>query len=402
MRAREGGRETMDDARVSSRCVARDRARGRGLTTNGARDSCRANRRVTTTWTRRWMRFSTERWTRAWTRRRRGTAAKTSAARCRAMMTVRTGAGDAGRRVETVVRSEGERGGDGDESDDAMMMDSDDEDWRAGESDSPIDLLGEEDEDEDEVNARMMRDIVAARERREGRSARDRIGFEGPSTFAPGVGGDFDLPEGIDREEAKMLEAAMLGVAYIPPDNRVPDYGASAPAPASVLNARTIANETDRAYQESLRADQEKEARARAEQIAREMVEAEKAEAEASEKAAREAEETARAKVASDAAEALPNEPAADEDGVVNIAFRLPDGSRVMRRFLSSHSARALFLFIDGYEKLHANSSRLAVEPGAYRLVAQHPRRVIESGDTGTIEEVGLTHKQEALMIELV
>ena len=123
-------------------------------------------------------------------------------------------------------------GGDGDESDDAMMMDSDDEDWRAGESDSPIDLLGEEDEDEDEVNARMMRDIVAARERREGRSTRDRIGFEGPSTFAPGVGGDFDLPEGIDREEAKMLEAAMLGVAYIPPDNRVPDYGASAPAPA--------------------------------------------------------------------------------------------------------------------------------------------------------------------------
>lgn len=293
-------------------------------------------------------------------------------------------------------------GGDGDESDDAMMMDSDDEDWRAGESDSPIDLLGEEDEDEDEVNARMMRDIVAARERREGRSTRDRIGFEGPSTFAPGVGGDFDLPEGIDREEAKMLEAAMLGVAYIPPDNRVPDYGASAPAPASVLNARTIANETDRAYQESLRADQEKEARARAEQIAREMVEAEKAEAEASEKAAREAEEAARAKVASDAAEALPNEPAADEDGVVNIAFRLPDGSRVMRRFLSSHSARALFLFIDGYEKLHTDSSRLAVEPGAYRLVAQHPRRVIESGDAGTIEEVGLTHKQEALMIELV
>ena len=283
-----------------------------------------------------------------------------------------------------------------------MMMDSDDEDWRAGESDSPIDLLGEEDEDEDEVNARMMRDIVAARERSQGRSTRDRIGFEGPSTFAPGVGGDFDLPEGIDREEAKMLEAAMLGVAYIPPDNRVPDYGASAPAPASVLNARTIANETDRAYQESLRADQEKEARARAEQIAREMVEAEKAEAEASEKAAREVEEAARAKVASDAAEALPNEPAADEDGVVNIAFRLPDGSRVMRRFLSSHSARALFLFIDGYEKLHADSSRLAVEPGAYRLVAQHPRRVIESGDAGTIEEVGLTHKQEALMIELV
>ena len=108
------------------------------------------------------------------------------------------------------------------------------------------------------------------------------------------------------------------------------------------------------------------------------------------------------AKGAADAAEALPDEPNIGDDDVVNIAFRLPDGSRVMRRFLSSHSARALFLFIDGYEKLHAGSSRLAVEPGTYRLVAQHPRRVIESDDAGTMAEAGITHKQEALMIDLL
>ena len=389
--------------RTTSRGRARDRARGRRLTTHDARDSFSRRQACNDDVDAAVDAFFN------------GTLdARVSASAERdgvdvgargddAAAGARERRGTTGRDADATRRG---RGGDGDESDDAMMIsDSDDEDWRADGSDSPIDLLGEEDEDEDEVNARMMRDIIAERERRKGRSTRDRIGFAGTATFAPGVGGgggDFDLPEGIDREEAKMLEAAMLGVAYIPPDNRVTDYGTSAPAPASVLNARSIADETDRAYQESLRADQEKEARARAEQIAREMVDAEKTEAEVKEKAAREAEEAARAKLASDAAEALPNEPAADEDGVVNIAFRLPDGSRVMRRFLSSHSARALFLFIDGYEKLHADSSRLAVEPGSYRLVAQHPRRVIESKDAGTIEEAGLTHKQEALMIDLL
>lgn len=294
----------------------------------------------------------------------------------------------------------------------AREEDSDD-DWRAGGSDddSPIELASDDDEDRAEENARIMREVLAARHAREQRSTRARIGF-GATAFEArdggrASGGDewdgaIDLPDGIDREEARMLEAAMLGVAYVPPPNRVVDYGASAPAPDHVLDARVITDETDRAYQASLRADQEKEAVRRAEQLAKEMIEAEKAEAEARERAKVEEEERARAKIALDAAEALPDEPSADTPGAVNIAFRLPDGSRVMRRFLSSHSVWTLFSFIDGYEKLHAAGSRLAVEPGTYRFLAQHPRRVIEIGDDRTIEQVGLTHKQEALMIDLL
>lgn len=313
----------------------------------------------------------------------------------------------------------------GENADDAMVisdgegtMDEDSDDYWDDDGSSPIDLMGEDEDDPSDarifgnsatVNARMGQDAWGRDARTRARmETRDRLGFggAGASAFQARDGGDIDLPDGIDREEARMLEAAMLGVAYIPPDNatasRMADYGPSAPAPASVLNARSITTETDRAYEESLRADREKEAQRRAEKIAKEMIEAEKAQAEAREKAEREAEEAARAKIAADAAEALPDEPNIGGDDVVNIAFRLPDGSRVMRRFLSSHSARALFLFIDGYEKLHAGSSRLAVEPGTYRLVAQHPRRVIESDDAGTIAEAGITHKQEALMIDLL
>ncbi|CAL51867.1 UBX [Ostreococcus tauri] len=317
---------------------------------------------------------------------------------------------------DAMVISDGEGGGCGGRGESGSggwraRDDDSEEEWRESGDESPIDLIGEDDEDPDEVNARMMREILAARERRERRSTRARIGlgmsaFEARDGGADARGGDadamVDLPDGIDREEARMLEAAMLGIAYVPPANRVVDYGYSAPAPDHVLDARNITSETDLAYQESLRADQEKEAVRRAEEVAREMMEAEKAEAEARAKAEREAEEAARAKLASEAADALPDEPSAEAADAVNIAFRLPDGSRVMRRFSSSHNVRTLFSFIDGYEKLHDESSRLAVEPGTYRFIAQHPRRVIEAANDSTIEQVGLTHKQEALMVDLL
>lgn len=316
-----------------------------------------------------------------------------------------------------------------DEISDDEGDDDDDEDYNEfANSDDAIDLMSDEDEDAAEADARMMREIAAARAVRTAQARRPRrgafagfaeAGREAPAFVARdggyayagggrGGGGDdvdghgFELPDGIDREEARMLEAAMLGIAYVPPDNRRMDFGPSAPAPASVVAARSITNETDRAYEESLRADREKAAKARAEQVAKEMMEADRAAEEARVRAEAEAEELARTKLAEEAAEALPDEPGATDEGVVNIAFKMPDGSRIMRRFLLSHTTKALFSFIDGYEKLHADSSRLAVEPGTYRLVAQHPRRVIENSDAGTIESAGLTHKQEALLIDLL
>lgn len=61
-----------------------------------------------------------------------------------------------------------------------------------------------------------------------------------------------------------MLEVVMLGVVYILLDNvmvsRMVDYGLSVLVLVSVLNVWLITTETDRAYEESLRADREKEA----------------------------------------------------------------------------------------------------------------------------------------------
>jgi hypothetical protein len=65
----------------------------------------------------------------------------------------------------------------------------------------------------------------------------------------------FDLPEGIDAEEARMLEAAMLGVPY---EGRIPDFAQRREATnLSPGAAERVAymREQDMEYEESLAAD---------------------------------------------------------------------------------------------------------------------------------------------------
>jgi hypothetical protein len=75
------------------------------------------------------------------------------------------------------------------------------------------------------------------------------------------VGGDepLDLPEGINLEEARMLEAAMLGIPY---QGRMPDFSAEAAAAAAgpplspgAMEQRSLRAEQDAAYEESLALD---------------------------------------------------------------------------------------------------------------------------------------------------
>jgi hypothetical protein len=235
----------------------------------------------------------------------------------------------------------------------------------------------------------------------------DAAGFGGARALASAAnagGGsgrsvvDDDLPEGVtaaEREEARMLEAAMLGVPYEGP---VPDaggagglgvsgFGLGAAPSAEVAEARLIRSDTDWAYEESLRLDREKEA-------------ARKAEAEAAEAAAAAAAAAAREKEARDALvaaanDALPDEPAAGGDDVVDIAVKLPDGRRVRRRFCKSHPLQSVFNFLVSAEHL---------APGTYRLMSQFPRRAFEDHAPGapTLEEAGLTQKQEALFVDLL
>lgn len=99
-------------------------------------------------------------------------------------------------------------------------------------------------------------------------------------------------------------------------------------------SARRIRADQDSAYLESLRADQ---AKARQEQAAREQAERERREAE--ERARREEEERVKA------ARAVPEEPAEGEAGCTKIVVRLPDGSRLERRFRATDTIGVSFIF---------------------------------------------------------
>ncbi|KAI8530350.1 hypothetical protein RHMOL_Rhmol11G0050800 [Rhododendron molle] len=90
----------------------------------------------------------------------------------------------------------------------------------------------------------------------------------------------------------------------------------------------------------------------------------------------------------------LPQEPTSDNENAVTLLVRMPDGSRHGRRFLKSDKLQSLFYFIDVGR---------GVKPGSYRLVRPYPRRAFDDGESAsTLNELGLTSKQEALFLELI
>ncbi|KAM1486347.1 hypothetical protein ACFX2I_000555 [Malus domestica] len=90
----------------------------------------------------------------------------------------------------------------------------------------------------------------------------------------------------------------------------------------------------------------------------------------------------------------LPCEPAIDDQNAVTLLVRMPNGTRLSRRFNKSDKLQVLFDFIDvGRE----------VKPGTYRVVRSYPRRAFTVGDSIlSLSELGLTNKQEALFLELI
>ena len=150
---------------------------------------------------------------------------------------------------------------------------------------------------------------------------------------------EFILPDGIDLEEAKQLEAAMFGVAYEAPEARRPiDPSQSLPfvdmnASEDVLRNRFEKYEQDAAFQESLRLDREKETKRVLEEHKKLL---EKEEAEAKEKKRRvEAE-----RHIEEAKSTLEEEPVAGTPDVVTIRLTFPNGAKLQRRFLKAHALK--------------------------------------------------------------
>jgi FAS-associated factor 2 len=92
---------------------------------------------------------------------------------------------------------------------------------------------------------------------------------------------------------------------------------------------------------------------------------------------------------------ALGPEPPADcTEPVTTCLIRLPDGSRISRRFLVSSPLEDLFTFVDA-------KGAGGQPPSTYQLVGQYPRRIISPGCAVTLADAGL-RGQEALLLEPV
>ncbi|CAJ2664185.1 plant UBX domain-containing protein 8 isoform X2 [Trifolium pratense] len=210
----------------------------------------------------------------------------------------------------------------------------------------------------------------------------------------------------VEHDEAVMLEAAMFGGipegssyrhAYAPHEfmqNRgfhpQPAPLAYRPPSPSLEAQRLIREQQDDEYLASLQADREKELKAIEEaEAAREE---ERRRAEESHKKLQEERELEAQLAAKEVS--LPPEPSSDDDKAVNLLVKMPDGSRRGRRFLRSDKLQSLFDFIDIGRQ---------VKPSSYRLVRPYPRRAFGVEESAvTLDELGLTNKQEALFLELV
>ncbi|XP_010448783.1 PREDICTED: plant UBX domain-containing protein 13-like [Camelina sativa] len=293
-----------------------------------------------------------------------------------------------------------------DDDDDEDYDDDDDDDEDEDDDDDDDD----DDYDPDYVDEELIEPRVRHRPRRAVSGSRAPRNDDRPQSpeaedaviHSPDAGNGFPSEWGgissEEHDEAVMLEAAMFG--SIPnSEYRVP-YAPSYPQrtqrpPSPSLTAqRLIREQQDDAYLASLEADRVKaEARRLAEEAARvEALEEEKRKEEEARRKVEEEQELERQLVTKEAS--LPQEPPAGEENAITLQVRLPDGTRHGRRFLKSDKLQSLFDFMDICR---------VVKPNTYRLVRPFPRHAFGDGEcSSTLNDVGLTSKQEALFLELI
>lgn len=102
---------------------------------------------------------------------------------------------------------------------------------------------------------------------------------------------------------------------------------------------QTLRAQQDVAYEESLKADREKERKRREEREEKERIEREILEAQATEERRRELKELVKLELV----HRVPSEPAEDDSDALSIVFKLPNGMRITRRFLKSNSLNVSF-----------------------------------------------------------
>lgn len=150
--------------------------------------------------------------------------------------------------------------------------------------------------------------------------------------------------------------------------------------------ARSLREQQDLEYQESLLMDQsaKEQAALEAAQLEETLRQSREAEAAAEAERARQAAEEEARKAAAEAeraalAAALPAEPPAGEDGVVNVSFRLPSGGKLQRRFRDSEPLSHVRLYIRSLPEMDPHGDRFKILSNFPRKVHEDPQATLAS-----------------------
>ncbi|XP_049814311.1 FAS-associated factor 2 [Schistocerca nitens] len=156
---------------------------------------------------------------------------------------------------------------------------------------------------------------------------------------------------------------------------------------------QTLRQQQDQAYLESLRADEEKERR-RCQERER-LADEERSRREQEQAERNRLEEIRRQKV--EFMNRIPDEPEKNHPDAVHIVIKLPDGTRLERRFLRSHTLDAVFYYIF----CHPSS------PVSFEVATNFPKRVLQCspGAEGTakqtLAEAGLIRREVLFVYDL-
>ena len=255
---------------------------------------------------------------------------------------------------------------------------SDEEDEDEDEDYMDEDLYGEEEErfKYGRRTRRGHRRSIRRMERQQTREDQEEAAHHIPEAV-------LNLPD-VNLEEQKMLMAAMTGQAYA---GEIPDfsnYVPYAPKPLSpgAIERQMLRDEQDVAFQESLEMDRERQRK-------EEMAQIEQMEREESERR----EQQALLNELEIKKQRLPAEPASDDPSGLSLAIRLPNGTRLKRRFSKTDALSSVFDYVE--IECHPE-----LRNGGYRLATNFPRKVLSPSEASTsLEKLGFS-TQEALFVE--
>ncbi|XP_036702360.1 FAS-associated factor 2 isoform X4 [Lagenorhynchus albirostris] len=166
---------------------------------------------------------------------------------------------------------------------------------------------------------------------------------------------------------------------------------------------QVLRQQQDEAYLASLRADQEKERKKREERERKRRKEEEVQQQKlAEERRRRNLQEEKERKL-----ECLPPEPSPDDPESVKIIFKLPNDSRVERRFHFSQSLTVIENYLLFLQVIHDFLFSLKESPEKFQIEANFPRRVLpctpseEWPNPPTLQEAGLSHTEVLFVQDL-